>query len=118
MERSADITDLIKERFYDTFDALPDLEEPKFNMKMPPSVKGNKQSGMNWIPGRIKELQKIMNKITPSHPDLDRSREIELKAIIDTSITVFSSAFAAFREGARATNKRRRVEAAQQAART
>lgn len=56
--RVGHITDLIKERFYDTFDALPDLEEPKFNMKMPPSVKSDKQPGMNWISDRIKELQK------------------------------------------------------------
>ena len=72
---------------------------------------------MNWISDRIKELQKRKNKLTLSPPDLDRSRVIELKAIIDTSITVSSSAFAAaFREDAREANKRRRVEAAQQAA--
>ena len=34
--RVGHITDLIKERFYDTFDALPNLEKPKLKMKMPP----------------------------------------------------------------------------------
>ena len=68
---------------------------------------------MYWICNQIKYMQKFKSKVAPSPPDLDQSRVIELKATIETFITVSFSAFAAFREDARATNKRRRVKAEQ-----
>jgi len=76
--RVGHITDLIKERFYDTFGALPDLEKPKFKMKVPPSVKNDKQPGTNWISDRIKELcRKEQNYPFSSRPRSKQSNRSE-----------------------------------------
>ena len=106
--RVGHLTDLIKEHFYNAFDALPNLTNPELKMRIPPSTKNSKEPGMNWIPDRIADLRKIKKSIIAS-TNIDSGRKDDLMASIDTSITVSATAFSDFRENALATNKRRRT---------
>lgn len=75
------ITKLIKERLYDAFASA--------NVTIPRSVKpDSKDPGMNWIADRLAQLKKLDPPV---------------------NIVATSQSFAAFRENARATNKRQRT---------